>query len=126
MTIFVLFFTLPETSALGAMIETSDILDAAQVKQTRNQLKQFLSHKAVQNELAARGISPQQAAAFVDGLTDAEIRRIADQLEKLPAGGGGFLMSGGAWGIVGVAMIVAFIILLITDLLGYTDMFNIR
>jgi hypothetical protein len=126
MTITIFFFTLPQSSALGAMIGTSDILDAAHVQQTRNQLKQFLGQETVKSQLAARGISARQAAELVDSLNDAEIRRIAAEIDKLPAGRGGFLLSGGAWGIIGIAIIVAFIILLITDLLGYTDMFNIR
>jgi Family of unknown function (DUF6627) len=75
----------------------------------------------VQDRPAAWGISPLEAAACIDNLTAAEIQNIAAQFEDLPSGG-----SGGPWRIVGIATVSAFIILLITDLLGYTNFFNIR
>ena len=127
MTTSVLFFSLPNVSTLGAMNGTSEILDAALVAQMRYQLKQFLAHEAAQNQFAVRGITSLQAEALIDSLSDAETLRIAARIENLPTGaGGGFLLGGGAWGVIGIAMIVTVVILLITDLLGYTDYFDIR
>jgi hypothetical protein len=49
----------------------------------------------------------------VASLTDAEVARINQQIEKLPAGGDSFL------GI----LVLIFIIFVITDALGATDIF---
>ena len=116
-----LVISVPAESALGAMIGTAAILDASAVRPTRSHLRQALTRQDVQDRLAAWGISPLEAAACIDNLTDAEIQNIAAQTGDLPSGG-----NGGPWGIVGIAIVAAFIILLIADLLGYTDFFNIR
>ena len=55
--------------------------------------------------------------ARVDSLTDAEAQRIVDEIEELPAGGN-FLVTF----LLVVGIIV--IILIITDAMGYTDVFT--
>ena len=50
-------------------------------------------------------------------LSDDEIRAIADRIDTLPAG------QGAVGAVVGAALIV-FIVLLITDLAGLTDVFS--
>jgi len=52
------------------------------------------------------------ALTRVDAMTDNEVQTVADQLDKLPAGGD----------ILGILFTV-FIILLITDILGLTKVF---
>ncbi len=64
----------------------------------------------------AWGVNPEEAKIRVDSLTDQEIEKIAAGIDRLPAGGNGL----GA--IVGTALIV-FLVLLVTDILGYTDIF---
>jgi len=88
---------------------------------TRSSLKRLLTRQDVRDRLAACGISPLLAARCLEGLSDVEIEDIASHIENLPSGG-----SGGPWGLVGIALVVTFLILLTTDLLGYTDVFNIR
>ena len=61
-------------------------------------------------------MDPANVQVRVDSLTDAEVQALASRLDKYPAGGG----FGG--GFLEVALI-AFIVLLITDILGYTDIF---
>jgi hypothetical protein len=52
----------------------------------------------------------------VDSLSDAEVIALADQIEKHPAGGN-------AVGVIVGAALFIFIVLLITDILGLTDIF---
>ena len=66
--------------------------------------------------MMAQGISPIEATARVDCLSDAEVMQIADKMDQLPSGGDGV----GA--IVGAVLII-FLVLLLTDILGYTDVF---
>jgi hypothetical protein len=63
-----------------------------------------------------QGIDPIEAKARLDSLSDAEVIRLAEQIENLPAGGD-------ALGILVGAALIVFIVLLITDILGYTNVF---
>ena len=62
-------------------------------------------------------MNPDEATARVAALSDAEIGQIADRLDSLPAG------QDAATAIIGAAVTI-FIILLITDLLCLTSVFN--
>jgi hypothetical protein len=57
-----------------------------------------------------------EAKTRVDSLSDIEAITVANQIEQLPAGSG-------AIGAVIVASVIVFLVLLITDILGYTDIF---
>ena len=61
-------------------------------------------------------VDPEEAARRVAGLSDEEIEQIAGRLDDLPAGEG-------ALGAVIGAILVIFLVLLITDLQGLTDVF---
>jgi len=72
-----------------------------------------LERDDVRAQLAARGVSLGEAQARVAALTDAEAAELAARIDALPAGG---------VDILGVALVV-FLVLLITDVLGYTKIF---
>ena len=115
--VLMLCVCMPVHSVLAAMIETETVMDTARGQEAREYLNQLLAREDVQAALIARGIDPLEAKARVNSLSDAEVIVIADQIEQLPAGGDSFL------GIVlGIAILV-FIVLVITDLTGVTDVF---
>ncbi len=116
MTVFVLMMTIPWHTAAAAMIGTETLIEADRAQQARIYVNRLMAHEKVQQVLVSQGIDPLEAKARVDSLTDAEVIRLADRIEQLPAGGDAFLV------IVGASLII-FIILLITDILGYTDIF---
>ena len=116
LTILMLLLTVPYQSALAAMIGTETVLETARGHQARQQVKQILNREEIQKALRAQGVSAEEAKARVDALSDAEAVRLVEKLEQLPAGGG-------ALGTVIGAALVVFIVLLITDILGYTDVF---
>jgi hypothetical protein len=120
-TVTMLFLPADAKPILAAMIGTEALAEAARADQVRKNLEQRLATDRVRTRLLSWGITPLAAQTCINSLSDAEIIRIANQLEILAAGG-----SGGPWGIVGIALVVTFLVLLITDLLGYTDFFNIR
>jgi hypothetical protein len=118
LVVLMVLLTVPYQSVLAAMIETEATLDiTAAGQQARNQIKTILAREDAQTVLRAQGIDPLEAMARVDSLTDTEARRIADQIEELPAGGNFFVTF-----ILVVGIIV--IILIITDALGYTNVFT--
>ena len=118
LVILMVLLTVPYQSVLAAMIETEATLEiTAEGQEARNAIKTILAREDAQAVLRAQGIDPLEAMARVDSLTDTEARRIAGEIEDLPAGGGflvTFLM------VVGIIVII----LIITDAMGYTSVFT--
>jgi len=79
-------------------------------------LLRVLERADVQQQLQARGITLEQAKARVAALSDAEAAQLAAQIDSLPAGGDGV----GA--LIG-ALLIVFLVLLLTDILGLTKVF---
>jgi hypothetical protein len=98
------------------MIGTETVLDSARVLETRKTLHQFLARQDVQDALIARGIDPMEAKARIDSLSDDEVISIADKIDQLPAGGG-FIE------VLLIVALIVFIVLVVTDLTGVTDVF---
>jgi hypothetical protein len=79
----------------------------------RGQVLSVLDRQEVRAGLEARGVSPAEVKARVAAMSDAEVAQLAAQLDSLPAGGAD---------VLGVLLVV-FIVLLITDILGFTKIF---
>ena len=99
-------------AANAAMIGTEAVVHAAQAQQQRSRIHEALNREDVALKLTSLGVDPAQVQARVDALTDDEAQRLAKQMDEMPAGG-----------IVG-AIVLIFLVLLITDLLGMTDVFS--
>ena len=112
-----LLMSLPVQTVRAAMIKTETVLTLSTVNDVRENLNQFLKREDVQAIMTAQGISPAEAKARVDSLSDDEIMQIADKMDQLPAGGSAF-------GVIVTAAVVIFVVLLITDILGFTDVFT--
>jgi hypothetical protein len=82
----------------------------------RSQLLGVLERVEVQNQLQAHGVSVQQAKARIAALTDAEAAQLAAQIDSLPAGGDPV-------GALITAALIVFLVLLLTDILGFTKIF---
>lgn len=111
-----LAISMPIGVAQAALVTTDQAVDTAAVDSARAKLATVMAREDVRNELRSMGIDPNEAAARVDGLSDAEVQRVAARIDSMPAG------QDAVGTIIGVALIV-FLVLLITDLLGYTDIF---
>ena len=116
-TMTMLLMSMPVQTVQAAMVKTETMLTLSTAKNVRENLNQFLKREDVKAIMMVQGISPVEATARVDSLSDAEIMQIADKMDQLPAGGSTFGV------IMGTAVII-FIVLLITDILGYTDIFT--
>lgn len=108
--------TVGGTRVQAALVGTSQILDQGYQEVDRDRLRAFLDRVEVRAQLEALGVDRDIARARIDSLTNEEVAQIVDRLEQLPAGGSAV----GA--IVGAAALV-FLILLLTDILGFTDVF---
>jgi len=106
----------PYQAAVAALVPTEVASDSAKVALARENIKNFMARQDSQNLLIAKGISPEEAKARIDSLTDAEVLMVSQHIESMPAGGN-------AVGVIVGAILLVFIILLITDLLGLTNVF---
>lgn len=116
MTMLMLMITVPFQPILAAMIPTDAVNDTIAAAEARVNLKKLLSRHEVIEALISSGIDPQEATERVDSLTDAEMLAVSDKLENLPAGGS-------AIGVIVGALLIVFLVLLFTDIMGYTDVF---
>jgi hypothetical protein len=107
-----LSITVPYQSVLAAMIGTEATLDLTRANQARDNINNLLLREDVQSALMAQGINPIEARARIDSLSDAEVVRLADQIDKLPAGGIGVSWPWwfGPVVILGVILIIAAIV----------------
>ena len=103
-------------SAWAAMISTESIIGVDRGQSPRDYLKSLLARKEIQAALITHGVDPQEAQHRIDNLSDDEIAEFVDEIDQLPAGGGFFE----AFLIV---VFLVFVILLITDISGHTDVF---
>ena len=104
---------MPASSA--AIVSTEAVASAHQAQIERNNLNQLLARENVKSYLRAQGVEPNVLQARVDSLTDAEVHALATRLDEYPAGEG--------FGTVLTVAFLVFLTLLITDILGYTDLF---
>jgi hypothetical protein len=102
--------------AQAGIIGTGDVLAAqsalANADLNRDTLNRFLARDDVRQGLVAQGIDPEAARARVSALTDAEAASLAGRVDQVPAGGD----------VLGI-LFTALLVLLITDILGWTKVF---
>ena len=94
--------------ALAGIVSTDTVVAGAE----RERLAGMFERSEVQERLQALGVDPANAKARVAALSDAEAAQLAAQLDELPAGGD----------ILGAAVLI-FLVLLVTDMMGYTKIF---
>ena len=111
-----LLVSMPVLPVQAKMVGTDQVVPEID-QSARDRVDAFMTREDVKAQFRALGISPEEAQARVAALSDAEIDKIAGRLDTLPAG------EGAVGAIVGAALII-FIVLLITDLLGWTDVFT--
>jgi uncharacterized protein DUF6627 len=83
----------------------------------RAYLNAVLDRAEVRAQLEANGVAPADVKARVAALSDAEAADLANRIASLPAGG-----DGGVGALIG-ALLIVFLVLLITDILGFTKVF---
>ena len=116
MAVMMLLIASPYQAAIAALINTETVLAENQSQEARDYLKQLMAREDVRSALSAQGIDPLEAEARIASLSDSEVIAVVDEIEQLPAGGN-------AVGIIVGAVLIVFLVLLVTDILGYTDIF---
>lgn len=101
--------------AQAALVSTESVIQQ-QEQSDRAKVDTFLAREDMRQRLQELGVNPDEARARVQSLSDEEVSRVARQIDSMPAGGD-------AVGVVIGAAVLIFVILLITDIAGLTDVF---
>jgi len=110
MTILTLLLSVPYQPAIAALVGTEFMLDMSRSQAARETLKQFMAREDARSAVIAQGIAPAEADARLASLTDAEVIRLADQINQLPAGGD-------ALGLAIAVLVIVILVLVILRLM---------
>lgn len=103
-------------AAHAGMIATESVAsttELVQVESRRAHVLATLNRADVTDALVNKGVDMDAARARIASLSDQEVLALADQLDHAPAG---------ASGVLG-AIVFIFLLLLITDILGFTKVY---
>ena len=103
---------LPVGPVQAAMVGNGQIVAELQAQLDRAEVLQILDRTEAQKQLMALGVSPDMVKQRVAQMTDQEVAQLNRHLAELPAGGD----------VLGVLLIL-FIVFIITDMLGATNIF---
>lgn len=99
-------------AAQAGMVSTDAVIQHEQHQWDKQTINSMLKKDEVVAQLQHLGVDAQDVQARVDALTDEELQQLSANLNEMPAGGD----------ILGTAFLV-FLVLVITDLLGASDIF---
>jgi hypothetical protein len=108
-----LLMILPLVPAQAAMVGTGEIVATPSLRAEESTLRRFLEQEDARQQLQAWGVSPASLDARINSLSDSELARINQGIENLHAGG---------TSVLGVLVLI-FVIFVITDVIGATDIF---
>ena len=103
-----------QTTASAGVIGTQEYLGGSERAGQLAQIQSLLSRHDVRDELVRLGVDPAAAAERVASLSDQEIAQLAGRIDEIPAGGDSLLA------VIGIV----FIVFLILEITGVTDIFK--
>ncbi|MHA1566949.1 MAG: PA2779 family protein [Alphaproteobacteria bacterium] len=102
--------------AIAGLVSTDQALATLSGDTDRATILSFLARQDIRAQMIELGVTPDEAATRVASLSDGELQNIAGRIDQVPAGEGlGILVAGAG---------LIFIILLITDIIGVTNVFT--
>ena len=112
LAVHMLILSGPYQSVWAAMISTQSIINLNQEQSPRDVFKSIFAREEIQAVLISHGIDPQKARHLIDHLSDDEIAKFGQEIDRLPDGAGDSL---------GVAIIAIVALLLILIDFFYND-----
>lgn len=104
--------SLSYNSVHAARVSNEQVISQTQQLDARKQLVDIINRADVKQQLLALGVEPEHVTSRINQMTADEIAQLNRQIETLPAGGD----------LLGVLLVV-FIVFVITDVIGATDIF---
>lgn len=96
----------------AAMLNTQQLVEETSMTSERAKLNALMQREEVQSQFVEMGVSPEEVQQRVAALTDAEVAQLNHQMDQIPAGAD----------VLGVLVLI-FLVFIITDVLGATDIF---
>ena len=100
-------------SANAAVIGSLEHAEHAARGDRIERIQSFLAREAVRSELLGHGVNPADVETRLSSLTDSELALLEQRIDALPAGGDLLAVIG-----------VVFVVLLILELVGVTNIFQ--
>ena len=98
--------------ANAALVTNAEVINHAQADYARSSIIQTFQRSDVKAQLRAMGVNPADVESRVNMMTAEEIEMLNKHMDELPVGGD----------VLGVILII-FIVFVITDVIGATDIF---
>ena len=117
MAVVMTMVSLPGGLAQAGLVEAEQVVAESAASADRARVVTFLLREDVREQMIRLGVRPDEAIARVAALSDAELQRITGHLDRLPAG-----QFGPPEALIITAAVI-FLILLILDIAGVTDIF---
>jgi len=102
-----------QSTAYAGVIGTEQYLATLDRERALERIDAVLAREEVRERLEQLGVDPADAVARAAALSDAELFALAENLEEMPAGGS-------LLGVLGVV----FVVLLVLELVGVTNIFT--
>lgn len=100
-------------AARAGMIPTKALIESTSQDDTKSRITNMLAREDVRSELIGRGVDPNEVTKRLSTLTAAELATIRRNIDEMPAGAGALEVIG-----------IVFLVLLILELVGVTNIFN--
>ncbi|MFV0438814.1 MAG: PA2779 family protein [Desulfopila sp.] len=100
-------------AARADIVSTETLLESTSADQTRQTLQSAIAREDVRAELVRLGVDPADAEKRLAELSAEELRQLQHKMDQLPAGGNVLAIIG-----------VVFLVLLILELVGVTNVFT--
>ena len=110
--VFLIMFLSINTSSYAGIVGTDVAINQQQSNFDRAELLAMFDRNDLRDELIAYGVDPNAARERIAAMSDTEVQALAGKVGTMPNGGD----------VVGVAVFL-FLVLLFTDIMGWTDVF---
>lgn len=111
LSFLLLFVSIGQTHA--AIISNGEVINQTQQAYDKKVLIQTIRRIDVQQQLLRMGVSASEIESRVNQMTRQEIAQLNQHINELPAGSGG----------IAGALLIIFIVFVITDVIGATNIF---
>jgi len=112
LTLSLLLICAPISQAQAAIIANAQLFDQVQHANDKEALLQTINRVDLQEQLLVMGVTTVDIESRINQMTQQEIAQLNQQINELPAGGD----------VLGIILII-FIVFVITDVIGATDIF---
>ena len=107
-----ILFVSVQPAANAEIVSTSELVAIEQSDIGREYLLNSLEREEVRTALTSQGVDLEMAKQRIASMTDEEVKALNQKMDEMPAGGS----------VLGVVVLI-FLVLLVTDIVGWTDVY---